>query len=101
MTGLLNDDIATFIARAVPNYEVRPQQVEMARAVALAMDAAKHLVVEAGTGVWKSFAYLLPAIRRSLVERRRAIFSKDTRTVYDEHIHNNFTTFGRVCSYRI
>ncbi|MBX3431915.1 MAG: helicase [Pirellulales bacterium] len=43
-------------------YEQRPQQIEMADAVAAAIRARKHLIVEAGTGVGKSFAYLVPAI---------------------------------------
>jgi ATP-dependent DNA helicase DinG len=43
-------------------YESRPQQVDMAQAVAAAIDEKRHLMVEAGTGVGKSFAYLVPAI---------------------------------------
>lgn len=50
------------IARRLPNYEARRQQIEMAEAVAAAIAAGEHLVVEAGTGVGKSFAYLVPAI---------------------------------------
>ncbi len=50
------------IAARLPNYEQRPQQLEMAEAVARAIGEKKHLVVEAGTGVGKSFAYLVPAI---------------------------------------
>lgn len=41
-------------------FEPRPQQAEMALAVARALSEAQHLVVEAGTGVGKSFAYLVP-----------------------------------------
>jgi ATP-dependent DNA helicase DinG len=44
------------------HYELRPQQLEMADAVAAAIAGKRHLVVEAGTGVGKSFAYLAPAI---------------------------------------
>jgi len=44
------------------NYEQRPEQLAMADAVAKAIAAKEHLVVEAGTGVGKSFAYLVPAI---------------------------------------
>ncbi len=44
------------------NYEYRPQQLEMAEAVARAIARPNHLIVEAGTGVGKSFAYLVPAI---------------------------------------
>jgi len=50
------------IAARLANYEQRPQQLEMARAVAGAIEDRRHLIVEAGTGVGKSFAYLVPAI---------------------------------------
>ena len=50
------------IAARLQNYEQRPQQLEMADAVATAIDGRRHLIVEAGTGVGKSFAYLVPAI---------------------------------------
>ncbi len=50
------------VARRIPAYEHRPQQMEMAAAVADALRDQKHLVVEAGTGVGKSYAYLVPAI---------------------------------------
>jgi ATP-dependent DNA helicase DinG len=50
------------IAARLRHYEMRPQQLEMAEAVAGAFRDKRHLVVEAGTGVGKSFAYLVPAI---------------------------------------
>lgn len=50
------------IAARLKNYEDRPQQLEMAEAVERAIAGNQHLVVEAGTGVGKSFAYLVPAI---------------------------------------
>jgi ATP-dependent DNA helicase DinG len=50
------------IAARLPHYEHRPQQLEMAEAVARAIARKHHLVAEAGTGVGKSFAYLVPAI---------------------------------------
>ena len=43
-------------------YEERPQQIAMAEAIALSLEAGQHLAVEAPTGVGKSFAYLIPAI---------------------------------------
>ncbi len=48
--------------RLQTGYERRPQQLTMAQAVGAAIEHGKHLVVEAGTGVGKSFAYLVPAI---------------------------------------
>ena len=50
------------IARRLPHYEHRQQQLDMAQAVAEALRTQRHLVAEAGTGVGKSFAYLVPAI---------------------------------------
>ncbi|NND98286.1 MAG: DEAD/DEAH box helicase [Pirellulaceae bacterium] len=50
------------ISRRLQHYEPREQQLQMARAVAEALQTSKHLVAEAGTGTGKSFAYLVPAI---------------------------------------
>ncbi len=50
------------IAARLPHYEHRRQQLDMAQAVEQAIHERHHLVVEAGTGVGKSFAYLVPAI---------------------------------------
>ncbi len=50
------------IAARLPHYEHRNQQLAMADAVAAALEDGRHLVVEAGTGVGKSFGYLVPAI---------------------------------------
>ncbi len=51
------------IAKKFAGFESRPQQLDMADAVADALDKKHQLLVEAGTGVGKSFAYLVPAIR--------------------------------------
>ncbi len=51
------------VAAALAGYRVRPQQLEMAAAVETAIAERHHLVVEAGTGVGKSFAYLVPALQ--------------------------------------
>ncbi|MCH2201474.1 MAG: DEAD/DEAH box helicase [Fuerstiella sp.] len=50
------------VARRLPNYEHRPEQLAMAEAIEQAVLDGHHLVTEAGTGVGKSFAYLVPAI---------------------------------------
>jgi ATP-dependent DNA helicase DinG len=60
------------IAARLANYECRPQQLEMAEAVARAIAAKRHLVAEAGTGVGKSFAYLVPAILAATEDERAA-----------------------------
>ncbi len=53
------------IAARLPHYEHRTQQLEMADAVAESLSNGNHLIVEAGTGVGKSFGYLVPAILRA------------------------------------
>ncbi len=57
------------IARRVKNYEHRQQQLDMSAAVAAALEKKRHLVVEAGTGVGKSFAYLVPAILHATADQ--------------------------------
>jgi ATP-dependent DNA helicase DinG len=51
------------IARALPGFEARPGQVQMAQLVERGILEGVHTVVEAGTGVGKSLAYLIPAVR--------------------------------------
>jgi len=50
------------LARALPGYEVRDGQLDLARAIELAFVANRHLLAEAPCGVGKSLAYLVPAI---------------------------------------
>ena len=50
------------LAARLAGWESRPQQIEMANLVAEAIAARKHAIVEAGTGVGKSLAYLVPAV---------------------------------------
>lgn len=56
------------IAKRLPHYEQRPQQLEMAEAVSGVMEKGGCLVVEAGTGVGKSFGYLVPSILAATAE---------------------------------
>lgn len=60
------------------DYEVRPQQREMALAVAEALGEGRHLAVEAGTGVGKSFAYLVPLILAAKARNVQAVVSTYT-----------------------
>jgi len=51
------------IARALPGFESRPGQVQMAQSIERGILEGMHTIVEAGTGVGKSLAYLIPAVR--------------------------------------
>jgi ATP-dependent DNA helicase DinG len=59
-------------------FEVRPQQREMALAVAESLASGRHLAVEAGTGVGKSFAYLVPMILAATLRKQPAVVSTYT-----------------------
>lgn len=77
------------VARRLGNYQMRPQQVEMAAAVSRAMNAGEHLVVEAGTGVGKSFAYLIPAISQVVNHRRRVVISTHTISLQEQLVNKD------------
>ena len=67
-------------------YEHRPQQLEMAAAVERAFCERHHLLVEAGTGVGKSFAYLLPAIDFAVKNKKRICISTHTISLQEQLI---------------
>lgn len=66
------------------NFEYRPQQHAMARAVARALENGEHLVVEAGTGVGKSLGYLVPAIYHAVTAGRKAIICTHTINLQEQ-----------------
>lgn len=70
-------------------YEERPQQLEMASAIAHALEAGEHLCVEAPTGVGKTFAYLVPAIRYALATGRKAIVSTHTISLQEQLVEKD------------
>lgn len=70
-------------------YEFRPQQLEMASAVESAIEEGRHLLVEAGTGVGKSFAYLLPAIHYAVSKKKRVIISTHTISLQEQLIEKD------------
>lgn len=67
-------------------YEYRPQQVEMLRSVAHALQDSLHLMVEAGTGTGKSLAYLIPAAYWALKNNTRVVISTNTINLQDQLI---------------
>ena len=86
MSSTLQDAVATAfaaagpLARAEAGYRERPQQLSLAAAVAEAIDAQGVLAAEAGTGVGKTFAYLVPA----LLSGRRVLVSTATKSLQDQ-----------------
>ena len=83
------------IARRLPGYEPRPEQLAMAEAVEAALSKKKHLIAEAGTGVGKSFAYLIPAILSAQGnqgeegKKKRIIVSTHTISLQEQLINHD------------
>jgi ATP-dependent DNA helicase DinG len=72
------------IARAHPDYEYRPGQIQMAEAVLRAFTEKRHLIVEAGTGTGKTLAYLVPAIAAAVSRGGRTIISTGTKNLQEQ-----------------
>ncbi len=72
------------IAQAHPEYEYRPGQIQMARAVMRAFEERRHVIVEAGTGTGKTLAYLVPAVAAALGGRGRVIVSTGTKNLQEQ-----------------
>lgn len=68
------------LARALPNYEERPQQVAMSQRVWEALHERQTLLVEAGTGTGKTLAYLIPAILSGL----KVVVSTGTKNLQEQ-----------------
>src|SRR5206468_9988540 len=66
------------------NFEFRPQQQQMAAAVARALESCEHLAVEAGTGVGKSLAYQVPAILFAVANKKKAVISTNTINLQEQ-----------------
>ena len=70
-------------------YEQRPQQIEMLKAVTRALTNGQHLLVEAGTGVGKSFAYLIPAAMWAYQNQHRVVISTNTINLQDQLVRKD------------
>ena len=77
------------VAQKLGGFERRDEQIAMGSAVAEAFEDREHLIVEAGTGVGKSFAYLVPAILRANRDRQRIIVSTYTIALQEQLIHKD------------
>jgi ATP-dependent DNA helicase DinG len=78
------------------NFEYRPEQQAMAVAVARALQEERHLVVEAGTGVGKSIAYLAPSILYAIREKKKAIVSTHTINLQEQLLHKDIPILKKV-----
>jgi len=78
------------------NFEYRPEQQEMAVAVARALEGERHLVVEAGTGVGKSIAYLAPSILYAMAQKKKAIISTHTINLQEQLLNKDIPILRKI-----
>ncbi|MBC7835340.1 MAG: helicase [Phycisphaerales bacterium] len=79
-----NGPIATAMRAGGLDYESRQQQLAMAEAVSRALEQGSQLLAEAGTGTGKSFAYLVPAILRALLNNQRIVVATNTIALQEQ-----------------
>lgn len=72
------------LARTLASYEYRPEQLQMSNHVYQALQNEVHGVIEAGTGVGKSLAYLLPLIYHTVEEKKLAVVATHTITLQEQ-----------------
>ena len=77
------------LSRVLDNFEVRDEQLQMAHAVAKAINYGERIIIEAGTGVGKSLAYLLPAALYALTNNKRVVISTNTINLQEQLLHKD------------
>jgi ATP-dependent DNA helicase DinG len=80
---------ASGLLSKAPEFEYRAPQQEMAVRVAVALDRSRPLAIEAGTGVGKSLAYLIPAVLHAFGKGRKAVVSTHTINLQEQLIHKD------------
>lgn len=85
----VNDFFEQPLSKQWKEFEFRAEQVEMSQAVEQAFQKSKNLMVEAGTGVGKSLAYLLPAVLFSLSEDKPVVVSTETKALQNQLINKD------------
>ena len=78
------------------NFEYRAEQQQMAVAVAEALENEQHLVVEAGTGVGKSIAYLVPSILHAIDQSKKAIISTQTINLQEQLLYKDIPILKKI-----
>lgn len=102
LVQLTEDKIASLLSpgdhfsQAFPGFEHRDEQVEMLRAVTGAIYNGRKLIVEGGTGVGKSMAYLLPAVLFAASRGLRVVISTNTISLQEQLINKDIPTVIKI-----
>ncbi len=92
------DDFSTkgVLAKALPGFQPREAQVQMSQAINEVIESKQQLVVEAGTGTGKTYAYLVPALRSG----KKVIISTGSKALQDQLYHRDLPTIIDAIQYQ-
>lgn len=94
--GEIEDIFQTGMKKIWSDFEKRKEQVEMSLAIEKALEGNYHLIVEAGTGVGKSLAYLLPAALHSIETEMPVIISTETIALQNQLIKKDIPMISKI-----
>lgn len=77
------------IAQGLGSYQKRTQQISMMKAIAKAFQQERHLIVEAGTGVGKTLAYLMPALTWALSQKEKVVVATHTIALQEQILQSD------------
>ena len=86
----------SFFSKKFPNYEKRTGQIQMSTQVEGALRDKVHLMVEAGTGVGKSIAYLIPAIKYGYERKERVVISTNTKNLQEQLFYKDLPVLKEI-----
>lgn len=84
------------LAQKITNYQYRKSQLEMAELVQKSLIKEEHSIIEAGTGIGKSFAYLIPALKYAIEEKKRIVISTKTINLQEQLIKKDIPLLQKV-----
>lgn len=82
--------------RVIPDYHYREEQASLAQEVAYALNNSEFLVAEAGTGVGKTLAYLIPAVAWSVQEKERVVVATRTRALQQQIMEKDIPALQQI-----
>jgi ATP-dependent DNA helicase DinG len=85
------------IARQLSDYEERPEQIRLAQAIDESTSHKQHLIAEAGTGIGKSFAYIVPAVNWALQNKKKAVISTYTISLQEQLVQKDIPFIQDAC----
>ncbi len=94
--SLVFGDDKEYLVQKIRAFESRPQQIHMVKAIQDALLTKRHLIVEAGSGVGKSLAYLLPLINWVITNNTKVVISTYTKTLQEQLVRKDLPNLKKL-----